>query len=962
MNARMLPVWISVVLFPVLTLAAPAPADRMLQQEQKQQQLKTTTQRVAGQLNAIIEEFQRNAIEGEDVKVLRAIGGVLGRLSEKDMEKVIAFLQQARASEDPNASTRKATDAYASQKSIIIQLQQLVLEYQRQQALYELSLRFKEYAARQTANMWLGVSLARETEGKALGGFSEPQQSSLRVQQIDQETLKDEIVLTLGKLEQISKDITDGPTSERPKLALQQAQDGALKPSLDAAVEDLKTGKLLSASGNEKRARDQLREIARLLLLSQGELEALRQALHEVEQAIEQQKSLMADTRKIEKDDLQKVQPRQAELVDSTDLIRRDVESLAPIAADQLETAMDRMQEARKTFSDEKDPRKQREKAPPKQEEALTNLENARRTLMEELAKAEQVAATPENALAELKDIQEQVRELIKDEEKLKDETAAAKAKDLPTKAPRQGELKDTAQELQQRASPKSPTAAQSINEAAGQMQKAQNSLASSQNNPAAQQAAIDALQRADQQLSQDIAALEQAQKELAALEEMMQKLQAIIEEQQKVHVGTSKEAVKPEKEPLKDLSGRQEKLGNETGELQKETSVPVPTAATHLGNAQNKMGQAKSELDKPEAGSAQPRQEGALKDLYAAQREFERRMNELRDQLGLAPLDNAQSLADAQSLIEQAQRDVDQALSELQQAPPGLLDTLIQQQQQIASSLGQLSQNSPNSAPLNQAKQSANQAAQNLAQSNLPKAIDSMKAAQNAMKQAGAPPKGADNEASLPAASQQQAEVQQAAESLLNNLQNASKNALQQAERSLENAGQAISPLTTGKFGPLPPNAQSALQSAQDAMADGSAQASGGQGPPAQSSSFSAAKSLAQAQAALALAQAGLGSQMAQGQGQQPGQGQGQGQGQTPGQGQGRGQPPQQGNGRQGNWDGSGGGEGARRNTAGASSYIGLPKRDRAAILQSQSEKYPQEYAPLVEQYLKNLADQSEK
>jgi hypothetical protein len=41
----------------------------------------------------------------------------------------------------------------------------------------------------------------------------------------------------------------------------------------------LTSGRLLSASGNEKRARDQLREIARLLLLSQGETEAIRQAL-----------------------------------------------------------------------------------------------------------------------------------------------------------------------------------------------------------------------------------------------------------------------------------------------------------------------------------------------------------------------------------------------------------------------------------------------------------------------------------------------------------------------------------------------------------------------------------------------------------------------------------------------------------------------------------------------------------
>ena len=35
------------------------------------------------------------------------------------------------------------------------------------------------------------------------------------------------------------------------------------------------------------------------------------------------------------------------------------------------------------------------------------------------------------------------------------------------------------------------------------------------------------------------------------------------------------------------------------------------------------------------------------------------------------------------------------------------------------------------------------------------------------------------------------------------------------------------------------------------------------------------------------------------------------------------------------------------------------LAARDRAAIQQSQGEKYPQEYGPLVEQYLKNLSDQ---
>jgi hypothetical protein len=133
----------------------------------------------------------------------------------------------------------------------------------------------------------------------------------------------------------------------------------------------------------------------------------------------------------------------------------------------------------------------------------------------------------------------------------------------------------------------------------------------------------------------------------------------------------------------------------------------------------------------------------------------------------------------------------------------------------------------------------------------------------------------------------------------------------------------------------------------------------------------------LAQAAAALSLAQAGLNGQMASAQGQgQQGQGQGQGQGQ---QGQGKGQQPGQGQAR-GQGEGKGPntpnrGAGNRNSIQGGSfsaaipgkdeknagQYQALPQRDRNAITQSRNEKYPEEYGPQVEQYLKNLADQEE-
>jgi len=44
--------------------------DSLLQQELKQQQIRATTQRVGQQLEAVISDFERNGIQGEDVKVL----------------------------------------------------------------------------------------------------------------------------------------------------------------------------------------------------------------------------------------------------------------------------------------------------------------------------------------------------------------------------------------------------------------------------------------------------------------------------------------------------------------------------------------------------------------------------------------------------------------------------------------------------------------------------------------------------------------------------------------------------------------------------------------------------------------------------------------------------------------------------------------------------------------------------
>lgn len=945
--------------------AVPA-QDRLLQSQLKQQQIQRATQRVGEQLSSIITEFERNGIAGEDVKVLRAIRSVLARLGEKEMALVVTLLQQAQQAGDDVAAKKGVTEAYAGQKGIITQLKQLLLEYQRQQALYELSIMLRGLAARQSANMRVGTWLALQTEKRPVPSFSDDEKRYLQQQEIDQTAIKDEVGLLLGKLEKLAHESDGTATGERPKAALELARTGGLISSLEGAVEDLKNGRLLSATGTERRARDQMRDVARTMLLSKDLVDLLRAAIQETESAILQQNQVTEQTRKMERrDDARDAEDRQFEVVDNTDLIHRDVRDIAPDGASFLKAAYDQMQAARKVLREGNDIRRKASETPPLQAEAVTSLELAKRALQDQLARAEQEAQKPEGVLAGLRELQKQVQELIKREEKLKGETAALESQkdELRAKAPAQGEIRDGTQEVQQKAANDAPEAAAALNEAANQMEKAQKELARSKNPPEAQQAAVDALKRADQELGDKIARLEKDEKQLAALEKLLQKVQTVIKDQQAVRLDTAKHAVKPESKPAGAIAQEQQQAVEKTADAQKDALQPAPTAAEHLGAAKNQMADARGKLDQRQSRDAQSPQTQALKELYAAKKDIESKINELRKELG-QEIDPTQGLADAAAALDKAQKEVNTAMAEMANAPAGLLEALQKQQQAIAQALVEHVKSSP--APkTSEAQQAAAQAAQQLADNNLEAAVGSMQQAQKGLE--AAPPNAPKPPAeipTLPQLGQQQKEVKQLAEQLLAAQQGVNEQAMQNAAQQLEQALGDVAPVAAGQSGSLPGAAQQAVQSAQSALTQAAAQAGAKQNKPAQLNAAQAAQALAEAQAAIALAQAGLGSEMAQGQGQQPGQGQSPGQGQGQGKetqqaGPGKGTPPPRGTGKDGNWNGAGGANGARQSVAGSGSYIGLPKRDRAALQQSQAEKYPQEYGPLVEQYLKNLSDQ---
>ena len=160
----------------------------------------------------------------------------------------------------------------------------------------------------------------------------------------------------------------------------------------------------------------------------------------------------------------------------------------------------------------------------------------------------------------------------------------------------------------------------------------------------------------------------------------------------------------------------------------------------------------------------------------------------------------------------------------------------------------------------------------------------------------------------------------------------------MQAAAQALQQAANTAGALAAAPQNGLPTAAQAAVQAAQQAAAQAAAQAANNQPGPAATSASAAQAALAQAQAAMAMAA-----------GMQPGPGQHPPAGSA---------PPAAGDGA-GNFSNQGA-DGAMKEVTGQSAYLGLPARDRQAIKQSQSEKYPEEYGAMIEQYLRNLADQS--
>lgn len=832
--------------------AAPGATDGVAQAAVGQQQLRSTTQRVGEQLDAIIAEFGRNGIGGEDLQLLGTIRGVLNQLSDADMAHVVTLLQEARDSGDATRQRPNLIEAFSAQKGVSLKLRQILLEYQRQQELSVLAARLDELAGRVHASMRETFALATGAAGRKREWLTENQRITLQLQLSEQQSLRDEMVSVVARLKGW-KDDRDNDAAARVTQVLQQPEVGRLGKSVESVLADLNGGQLLSATGRQRELRDLLRRVAHRLLPPADELEALQNAVRQIEGLVARQDHLRGQTRELDgraAAAVEKAVNEQAELVDDTDVARQQIADLDAGAAEQVAAAVGRMQEARGVIeSAPKEVRTRRVQVGTQQEMAQARLESAKRLLEQRIDTLEKQREATTDPRSNLKQVRDEVADLLRREKALKAEAAAVEqdAAKLRPIAPRQGDLRDQTEDTANRAALDSAKAAEQLTEATTQMKRSQKSLGEGRNDAGAQQAAVDALEKALATLDAELAKLAAAEKELAELEDLLRRLEALIEKQKALNAETARLARKLAGRPVPTVGGDQQGLAEATRKLESDLPASVPQAATYLADGATQMILAVNELGASHAAEARPAQDEALENLHRAHRELEERIAQLKEMLGLPP--SQASLEELAKLVKESQSDLNQALS-----------------------------------------------------------AEELKKLANGMKA----------------------------------------------------ASRKLQPATSGRMGRVPRMVQDPLQKAERALAEGDAAADAGEETAASVEAGRAQEALAAAAAALDLAMAGMGQQPGQGEGQggegnNPGQGQGKGRGKTPGSQAGKG------TGDAGNFFGAGGGEGPRRATSGTGKFIGLPARDRAALLQSQGEKYPQEYAPLIEQYLRNLSDQTE-
>ena len=240
-------------------------------------------------LAELVDEFARNGLAGTDVEILNGMQSVLGKISAELMPEIVTQLKAARTGEDETGKRSQALTAYANQKSAAFQMRQVLLEYQRQLALYQLAERVQLLGDRQSSNLHEGVALITAVQKPTASRRKSDFAISRQLQETEQFALHREVALVLSTLKNMQATF-EGSLENRPREALAFVEEHKLLPAMLSAYDDLKGQRLLSAAGYEKSARDTLWRLVMILQPDRAPLDRLLDGLEKLDELVDRKR------------------------------------------------------------------------------------------------------------------------------------------------------------------------------------------------------------------------------------------------------------------------------------------------------------------------------------------------------------------------------------------------------------------------------------------------------------------------------------------------------------------------------------------------------------------------------------------------------------------------------------------------------------------------------------------------
>lgn len=523
------------------------------QSKAEQQEISTNTAGVVAQVQSLIDELQVNGISGDDVKVLQATKIALSHLSGAEMEKVIQSLQKASDAPDVKGTETNAINAYATQKGIILQFRQILKEYEQRQAAYELPGRFKELTGRQTDTMLTTVAVARDTAGKNAQELSSMDSTSQQIVQTDQDAIVSDVNLAVDQLSKAAQG-SSGDDAKPMQAAQAELQTGKLTKALAQADSDLKAGHFLNAINDQKVARDELKNITKMLNPPATAVDALNATAADLAKILEAQEKLLDQTKSAMTNKVQVagLNDKQASIVDDTDSVQKDMLAMSPAASALVKQAINPMQLSRSQLAELRN-FPQASKA---QDDAIEKLEEAQKQLQQQVADAEKAEAdASKDSVAQLQDLQKQIQAAMQQQAQVTNQTNQAVTSPTPNPTDvgqaqqAQSQLQQSTAAMQQSSQALSLPASQALGNAAAQMAQAQQALndpANQANAQQNQQAAQAALAQANQAVAAQISQAQQAAADPAALAAAANDLQQAQDNVSAAQVASSPSASSP--------------------------------------------------------------------------------------------------------------------------------------------------------------------------------------------------------------------------------------------------------------------------------------------------------------------------------------------------------------------------------------------------------------------------------